>query len=123
MWSGSAPKVYGGVVFINPFQALSFVFGDGGDELDFGGGDCSEFEGGGFDSGGFDGGGFDGGGFDGGGFGGQEVLFGQARIGEYFSYKKTVPDYLKGRSIYDVAEDLNSGEITPNMILIEAFKA
>ena len=59
------PQVYGGVVFINPFQALSFLFGNGGDELDFGGGDCtgsSGFDGGGFDSGGFDGGGFDGGG-------------------------------------------------------------
>jgi RHS repeat-associated protein len=62
------PQVYGGVVFINPLQALSFLFGDGGNELDFGGGDCDGFEGGGFDSGGFDGGGYDTGGFDGGGY-------------------------------------------------------
>lgn len=89
------PQVYGGVVFINPLQALSFLFGNGGDELDFGGGDCSEFEGGGFDSG---------------GFGGQEVLFGQARISEHFSRdKEEVPTHLRDRSIYDVAEDLKSG--------------
>jgi hypothetical protein len=55
-------------------------------------------------------------------YGGEEVLFGQRRVGRKFRDDSDAPDYLRGRSIYDVASDLKSGKIKPNQIRIEAFE-
>ena len=52
---------------------------------------------------------------------GYRVLFGQKRADPNFSTKPGVPDYLKGRSLQDVAADLRSGRLSANQIRIEAF--
>lgn len=52
-----------------------------------------------------------------------DVLFGQRRISETFAtIGSDAPDYIRGRSIYDVAADLRSGALTSDDILIQAFK-
>jgi RHS repeat-associated protein len=52
----------------------------------------------------------------------KEVLFGQGRISENFTDDDQVPSHLRGRSIYDVAQDIDEGTITPDMIPIQAFR-
>ena len=48
-------------------------------------------------------------------YGGETVLFGQRRINSNFAdIGSNAPDYIRGRSIYDVAKDLKSGKIRPN---------
>jgi len=47
-----------------------------------------------------------------------DVQFGQARVGPNFS-----PDgAFKGRSVYDVADDLKAGRIEPDDVRINAFR-
>jgi hypothetical protein len=54
---------------------------------------------------------------------GQTVLFGQRRISDSFAtIGSNAPDYIRGRTIYDVAADLRNGKITSDDILIKAFK-
>ncbi|GAB2996393.1 hypothetical protein LWP59_18430 [Amycolatopsis acidiphila] len=53
---------------------------------------------------------------------GYVVLFGQKRADPNFSTKPGVPDYLKGRSIEDVARDLSDGELSTDQIRIEVFE-
>ena len=50
------------------------------------------------------------------------MLFGQKRADPTFSTKKDVPDYLKGRLLVDVADDLRSGKLSTDDIRIEAFE-
>jgi RHS repeat-associated protein len=53
---------------------------------------------------------------------GFQVLFGQKRADPYFSTKPGVPDYLKGRLVTDVAQDLRNGLLTSDQIQIEVFE-
>jgi hypothetical protein len=55
-------------------------------------------------------------------FDGYRVLFGQKRAAPNLSTKKEVPDYLKGRSIKDVATDLDNGKLAVDQIHIEVFE-
>jgi RHS repeat-associated protein len=50
--------------------------------------------------------------------GGEDVLFGQARIGPNFSPGGT----FKERSIYAVAEDLRRGRLSPEGVVVHAFR-
>jgi RHS repeat-associated protein len=50
--------------------------------------------------------------------GGQDVLFGQKRIGPNFSPKGT----FQGRSVYDVAGDIRSGRLRPEDVVVHAFR-
>jgi hypothetical protein len=49
------------------------------------------------------------------------VLFGQKRVGPTFGVEGR-PDYLAGRSIRDVANDLRSGVLHPDQLPIDAFR-
>lgn len=55
---------------------------------------------------------------------GQQVVFGQRRVGESFSPivdGKGPPVYLAGRPILDVAADLRTGILHPDQLPIQAF--
>jgi hypothetical protein len=49
------------------------------------------------------------------------VFFGQRRIDPVFSTKVGVPEYLAGRRISDVANDLRAGVLSPDQLPISAF--
>ncbi|MBB3197189.1 hypothetical protein [Roseateles terrae] len=54
---------------------------------------------------------------------GQTVLFGQRRISSTFAnLGSNAPDFIVGRSIYAVAEDLRMGRLTSDDVLIHAFR-
>ncbi|HEU5109387.1 MAG TPA: hypothetical protein VFT95_12670, partial [Micromonosporaceae bacterium] len=55
------------------------------------------------------------------GGGGRSVMFGQARVSPNFSAKSNAPDYIKGRSINDVAADLRGGRLSADQMHITAF--
>jgi RHS repeat-associated protein len=50
--------------------------------------------------------------------GGQDVLFGQKRISPEFDPDGT----FQGRLIYDVAQDLSTGRLRPEDVVVEAFR-
>jgi|GEM_PF-1136118 len=56
---------------------------------------------------------------------GVSILFGQRRLSERFSpfdpNGNGPPDYLAGRSVYDVARDLRAGVLSPDQLPINAF--
>jgi len=52
---------------------------------------------------------------------GERVLFGQARISPHFSPEGKVPE-LRGRHIEDVAEDLRSDKLSPDVFNIRAWR-
>ncbi|GAA4800316.1 hypothetical protein GCM10023307_28410 [Lysobacter hankyongensis] len=55
---------------------------------------------------------------------GKTVLFGQKLIGKTFaSIGSDAPDYIRRRTIYEVASDLSDGLLTSDDILIHAFRS
>lgn len=51
-----------------------------------------------------------------------DVLFGQKRISETFrDVGSDAPDYIRGRSIYDVADDLKKGILHPDQLPVSYF--
>jgi hypothetical protein len=52
----------------------------------------------------------------------EPILFGQARISPEYSSKPTAPDYLRDRNIYEVAQDLSDGNLSPNEFFVVAFR-
>jgi hypothetical protein len=57
--------------------------------------------------------------------GGHRVLFGQRRAGPQFqTVNSTAPDYIRGRTLKEVADDLTSDppRLTPDQIRIEVFE-
>ncbi|MGE7943683.1 RHS repeat domain-containing protein [Lysinibacillus xylanilyticus] len=51
----------------------------------------------------------------------SDVLFGQIRISDTFRINSDAPDYIRGRSIYDVAADLKNGVLNPSQLPVTYF--
>ena len=49
------------------------------------------------------------------------ILFGQRRIGRFFGSQRDTPEYLRGRSIYEVAARLRRGSLRTEQIRVDVF--
>ncbi|MEM1165451.1 MAG: RHS repeat-associated core domain-containing protein [Planctomycetota bacterium] len=50
------------------------------------------------------------------------ILFGQRRIGRRFGNNRNAPEYLRGRLLSDVSQDLNAGILTPDDLPLNVFE-
>jgi RHS repeat-associated protein len=52
----------------------------------------------------------------------ERILWGQARVSPTYSNRPNVPDYLRGRSLEDVAKDLDRGRLNPDQFRVVGFR-